>query len=154
MAGFCAAAGWLVAGLPGLYAFLGLGFGLSTVLIFHGQSLLDVLAHRWGRRRFDLADTSHNIAALHLLFMGEAWHNNHHHNPGSARMGFFPGEMDAAHDTLRVLRLFGIVWDLREPDPRVLEVNRVEDMVAPDLAKRSGIGGLPAHLAPAIRLPE
>jgi stearoyl-CoA desaturase (delta-9 desaturase) len=154
LAALCAVAGWMVEGLSGLYAFLGLGFGLSTVLIFHGQSLLDVLAHRWGRRRFDLADTSHNITGLHLLFMGEAWHNNHHHNPGSARMGFFPGELDAAYDMLRVLRLFGIVWDLREPDQRLLKINRVEDKVPPEVAKRAGTGGLPAHLAPAIRLPE
>ncbi len=154
LAALCAFAGWLVAGTPGLCAFLGLGFGLSTVLVFHGQSLLDVLAHRWGRRRFDLADTSHNITGLHLLFMGEAWHNNHHHYPGSARMGFFPGELDAAYDMLRFLRLFGIVWDLREPDQRLLKINRVEDKVAPEVASRAGTGGLPAHLAPAIRLPE
>lgn len=154
LAALCAWAGWLMAGLSGLYAFLGLGFGLSTVLVFHGQSLLDVLAHRWGRRRFDLADTSHNITGLHLLFMGEAWHNNHHHHPGSARMGFFPGELDAAYDMLRLLRLFGVVWDLREPDQRLLKINRVEDKVPPEVAKRAGTGGLPAHLAPAIRLPE
>jgi len=154
LAALCAWAGCLMAGLSGLYAFLGLGFGLSTVLVFHGQSLLDVLAHRWGRRRFDLADTSHNITGLHLLFMGEAWHNNHHHHPGSARMGFFPGELDAAYDMLRLLRLFGVVWDLREPDQRLLKINRVEDKVPPEVAKRAGTGGLPAHLAPAIRLPE
>jgi len=154
LAALCAWAGWLMAGLSGLYAFLGLGFGLSTVLVFHGQSLLVVLAHRWGRRRFDLADTSHNITGLHLLFMGEAWHNNHHHHPGSARMGFFPGELDAAYDMLRLLRLFGVVWDLREPDQRLLKINRVEDKVPPEVAKRAGTGGLPAHLAPAIRLPE
>ncbi len=154
MAGLCALAGWLIADLPGLYAFLGIGFGLSSVLVFHGQSLLDVLAHRWGRRRFDTPDTSHNIFAIHPIFMGEAWHNNHHHNPGSARMGFFKGEWDSAYDTLVVLRFFGLVWDLREPDPRVLSVNRVEDKVLPDAAQRSGVGGLPAHLAPGIRLPD
>lgn len=154
LAGLCALGGWLVAGVSGLYGFLGLGFGLSTILVFHGQSLLDVLAHRWGRRRFDLADTSHNITAIHPIFMGEAWHNNHHHHPGSARMGFFPGEWDSAYDMLRFLRLFSIVWDLREPDPRVFPVNRVEDKVAPEVARRSGVGGLPAHLAPPIRLPQ
>jgi hypothetical protein len=34
------------------------------------------------------------------------------------------------------------------------KINRVEDKVPPEVAKRAGTGGLPAHLAPAIRLPE
>jgi hypothetical protein len=49
---------------------------------------------------------------------GEGWHNNHHHYQSSARQGFFWWEIDVTYYLLRLLRVFGIVRDLREPPPR------------------------------------
>jgi len=49
-----------------------------------------------------------------LLTFGEGWHNNHHHYPVSARQGFYWWEIDLTYYGLVLLRVLGIVWDLRE----------------------------------------
>jgi stearoyl-CoA desaturase (delta-9 desaturase) len=54
-----------------------------------------------------------------LLTMGEGWHNNHHRFPSAERQGLFWWELDVTHYILKLLSLFGIVWDLREPPAEV-----------------------------------
>ena len=48
--------------------------------------------------------------------MGEAWHNNHHAFPASARLGLKQGEADPGWWVLRALRRLGLVWNLRTPE--------------------------------------
>jgi stearoyl-CoA desaturase (delta-9 desaturase) len=69
---------------------------------------------------------------LALITMGEGWPNNHHHHMGSARQGFFPGEIDLSYGILCGLEKLGLVWDLKQPPARVLEEGR-----ALDAARRS-----------------
>jgi stearoyl-CoA desaturase (delta-9 desaturase) len=47
--------------------------------------------------------------------MGEAWHNNHHAYPGSARIGLYPGQSDWGFRFIQVLERFGLAWDVRTP---------------------------------------
>jgi hypothetical protein len=48
--------------------------------------------------------------------MGEAWHNNHHAFPASARLGLHPGETDPGWWVLVLLSRLGLVWNLKTPD--------------------------------------
>ncbi|WP_299763398.1 acyl-CoA desaturase [uncultured Dokdonia sp.] len=43
--------------------------------------LVNHLAHKVGYRNYNTADNSRNILRLDLLFLGEAYHNNHHKFP-------------------------------------------------------------------------
>jgi stearoyl-CoA desaturase (delta-9 desaturase) len=108
---------WLVAGWPGLVV----GFGWSTVLLWHGTFTINSLAHVFGRRRYATTDDSRNNWLLALLTMGEGWHNNHHHYAASANQGFFWWEIDASFYVLRALAAVGLVRDLRRPPRHILD---------------------------------
>ncbi len=89
------------------------GFILSTVLLYHGTFCVNSLAHVWGKRRYATRDHSRNNALIALITLGEGWHNNHHHFPGSAKQGFYWWEIDFTYYGLRVLAALGIIWDLK-----------------------------------------
>jgi stearoyl-CoA desaturase (Delta-9 desaturase) len=91
------------------------GFVISTLAEIHVTSTVNSLAHRLGTHPFDTGDNSGNIWWLAVPTLGEAWHNNHHHIPGSVRQGFTWWQVDITYWVLRVLAVVGIVWDLREP---------------------------------------
>jgi stearoyl-CoA desaturase (delta-9 desaturase) len=97
------------------------GFLLSTIAVLHATALINSLAHVWGSRRFATNDDSRNNALLAVITFGEGWHNNHHNQMGVARQGVRWWEIDMTYYALRLLALFGIVWDIRERrPPRVL----------------------------------
>ena len=89
------------------------GFVLSTVLLYHGTFCVNSLAHVWGKRRYATRDHSRNNALIALITLGEGWHNNHHHFPGSASQGFYWWEIDFTYYGLKVLAALGIIWDLK-----------------------------------------
>ena len=89
------------------------GFILSTVLLYHGTFCVNSLAHVWGKRRYATRDHSRNNALIALITLGEGWHNNHHHFPGSANQGFYWWEIDFTYYGLRLLAALGIIWDLK-----------------------------------------
>ena len=57
-----------------------------------------------------------NLAWLAPLALGEAWHNNHHAFPGSARLGLERGQSDPGWWVLTALAQLGLVWDVKTPD--------------------------------------
>ncbi|MGF1469880.1 MAG: acyl-CoA desaturase [Sandaracinaceae bacterium] len=124
---------WLLFGWSGLL----IGFFLSTVLLWHTTYVINSLCHVWGSRRYDTSDTSRNNLWLALLTMGEGWHNNHHHYMNSCRQGFYWWEVDFTYYGLKVLSWLGLVWDIKEPPPRVLEAGREADRTG-RLAPSSG----------------
>jgi len=91
------------------------GFVVSSVVLAHVTFLINSVAHVWGARRYETADTSRNNALLALLTFGEGWHNNHHYYMTSARQGFRWWEIDISYYSLRLLSWLGVVWALREP---------------------------------------
>ena len=94
------------------------GYFVSTVVLIHVTLTINSLAHCWGTRRYATRDHSRNNALLAVLTLGEGWHNNHHHFPGSARQGFYWWEIDISYYVLRVMSLLGIVRNLKSvPDP-------------------------------------
>ena len=111
-----------VGGLPGLV----IGFGVSTILLWHGTFLVNSLAHVVGRRRYATSDTSRNSLVIALLTMGEGWHNNHHHYQASARQSFFWWEWDPSFYVLWLLSKVGIVRDLKTPTAAVRTTGLVD----------------------------
>jgi stearoyl-CoA desaturase (delta-9 desaturase) len=99
------------------------GFFVSTIVTYHATYTINSLCHVFGKRRYDTADDSRNNVWLALLTFGEGWHNNHHHYPASTRQGFYWWEIDLTYYGLRLLALFGIVWDLK-PVPREVRESR------------------------------
>lgn len=101
------------------------GYVLSTVALIHVTLTINSLAHRFGSRRFETADDSRNNPWLALLTLGEGWHNNHHHFPGSARQGFYWWEIDISYLVLRLMSSVGLVRDLKPVPAGMLEHRRV-----------------------------
>jgi stearoyl-CoA desaturase (delta-9 desaturase) len=104
------------------------GFAISTVALYHATFTVNSLAHRFGRRRYATRDDSRNNFWLALLTLGEGWHNNHHHFPGSARQGFFWWEVDLTYYFLRALAWMGLIHDLRPVPDRMRDARRVDRM--------------------------
>jgi stearoyl-CoA desaturase (delta-9 desaturase) len=89
------------------------GLGVATTLAFHAPLFVNSAGHLWGARRFETRDCSRNNAILGLCVFGEGWHNNHHHDPASARHGFAWWEVDVAYYAIWSLSKVGVVWDVR-----------------------------------------
>jgi stearoyl-CoA desaturase (delta-9 desaturase) len=101
------------------------GFFFSTLLSLQGAFFLNAFTHgvRPGflsYRSYQMDGFTTNNWALSVLTLGASWHNNHHRFMNAARAGFFWWEFDITYWTLRLLALFGIVWDLREVPADVL----------------------------------
>lgn len=96
------------------------GFFVSTVVLFHGTVTINSLSHVWGSRRYQTKDQSRNNWFLAIITLGEGWHNNHHHYPGSARQGFFWYEYDLTYYGLKALSYLGLIWDLK-PVPELFK---------------------------------
>ena len=124
---------WLLLGWSGLVV----GFLWSTVLLYHGTFFINSLAHVVGKPRYLTGDESKNNLWLALITLGEGWHNNHHYYMASARQGFRWYEIDVSYYTLRLLAVFGIVWDIKEPPAHILEQPRkLSDDLSDRIAKR------------------
>lgn len=115
---------WPESGTNGLQMLVW-GYFISTVALIHVTLTINSLAHRFGSRRFETPDQSRNNLWLAVLTLGEGWHNNHHHFPGSARQGFFWWEIDLSYLGLRLLERLGLVHDLKPVPPGMLNVRRV-----------------------------
>ncbi len=102
----------------GLPAFIW-GFCISTVAVWHVTFSINSLTHMFGGRRYATKDDSRNNLWLAILTLGEGWHNNHHYYKTSTRQGFFWWEVDVSYYVLKALSAVGLVWDLREPSPKV-----------------------------------
>jgi stearoyl-CoA desaturase (Delta-9 desaturase) len=103
------------------------GFFVSTTLLWHGTFTINSLCHIFGSRRYAIADNSKNSAILAAITMGEGWHNNHHYYQRSVRQGFFWWEIDPTYYVLRVMQVFGLVWDLHEAPSHVVLGGRSPD---------------------------
>jgi stearoyl-CoA desaturase (delta-9 desaturase) len=84
-----------------------------------GHWLVGYFAHNKGPRSWHVEGAGvqgYNVRWCGLITMGEAWHNNHHAFPGSARLGLEAGEADPGWWVLMVLARLGLVWNVRTPE--------------------------------------
>ena len=101
------------------------GFSISTIAVFHTTVSINSISHRWGKRRYKTKDNSHNSLFLALLTLGEGWHNNHHHYPGTARQGFKWWEIDITFYVLKIMERLRIISDVRGVPKAILDKNLV-----------------------------
>lgn len=76
-----------------------------------GHWFVGHLAHRVGPQswRIDGAGVqAHDVPWAAIPTMGEAWHNNHHAFPGSARIGLYPGQHDWGYLAIRLFERLGL----------------------------------------------
>ncbi|GMU77728.1 MAG: stearoyl-CoA desaturase [Acidimicrobiia bacterium] len=120
-----AALGYLWGGWPAAWtAFLCAGF-VRVGITLHGTWSVNSICHRFGKRPFATRDASTNFAPLAIFTMGEAWHNNHHAFPRSARHGLLPGQVDTSARIIRWFERLGWVTNVQWPDQ-----GRVEQRLA------------------------
>ncbi|MEK9826259.1 MAG: acyl-CoA desaturase [Methylotenera sp.] len=112
-------------GTNGLQLFVW-GFVVSTVVLYHATFTVNSLAHVWGKRRYATTDESRNNFWIALATLGEGWHNNHHHYPGSARQGFYWWEIDLTYYGLKLLAMLGLIWDLRSVPHSIRESRKIK----------------------------
>jgi len=124
---------WLAYAAPQLgtdgWQLLVWGFAISTVALYHATFSVNSLAHTWGSRRYETRDQSRNNPLLALLTLGEGWHNNHHHYPGSARQGFYWWEIDPTWYGLKLLAVCGLIWDMKDIPSNMREARRISEQV-------------------------
>ena len=84
-----------------------------------GHWFVGHLAHRRGPQSWLVVDAgvqAHNVPWAAIPTMGEAWHNNHHAFPGSARIGLYPGQADWGYALILALKRLGLAWNIVLPE--------------------------------------
>ncbi len=118
---------WMLQQLPiaaGLYLVGGWGFVVWGVCArvaasVTGHWFVGHLAHRRGPQTWRVRGAgvqAHDVPWAAIPTMGEAWHNNHHAWPGSARIGLYPGQSDWGFRLIQLLERLGLAWEVRTPE--------------------------------------
>jgi stearoyl-CoA desaturase (delta-9 desaturase) len=110
--------GWLIGGTVahGLTGLLW-GGGVRMLVLHHATYSINSLCHFFGRQRFDTGDESRNLSWLSVFTFGEAWHNNHHAFPTSARHGLKRWQFDPSAWVIWGLEKTGLAWDVVRVSP-------------------------------------
>jgi stearoyl-CoA desaturase (Delta-9 desaturase) len=93
------------------------GGGVRMFVLHHVTYSINSICHVFGRRAFDTTDESRNVSWLALFSFGEAWHNNHHAFPTSARHGLGRRQLDPSAAVIRGLEAAGLAWDVVRVNP-------------------------------------
>ena len=128
---------WMAQQLPWAALFLAVGglpwlvWGIAARVAASvtGHWLVGYFAHNRGPRSWHVEGAGvqgYNVRYCGLITMGEAWHNNHHAFPASARLGLGPGEVDPGW------------WVLRGADSGGLSLERQDAADAPRAAQSGG----------------
>jgi len=95
-------------------------------ITLNGTWSVNSICHRFGKRPFATRDVSTNFAPLAILTMGEAWHNNHHAFPRSARHGLGPRQLDTSARIIKWFETLGWATKVNWPSPELIAARRVE----------------------------
>lgn len=117
---------WMLQQLPvaallfwaGGWSFVVWGICARVAITVHGHWFVGHLAHRRGPQSWLVKEAgvqAHDVPWAGLITMGEAWHNNHHAYPGSARIGIRRGQSDWGYAFIRLLERVGLAWDICLP---------------------------------------
>jgi fatty-acid desaturase len=108
--------------------FLVWGIAVRIAAGVTGHWLVGYFAHNCGPRSWHVEGAGvqgYNVPSCGWLTMGEAWHNNHHAFPASARLGLGPAEPDPGWAVLCALYRLGLVWNLKTPESLPFRPNLV-----------------------------
>jgi stearoyl-CoA desaturase (Delta-9 desaturase) len=110
--------GWVIGGTvaAGLTAMLWGGF-VRVFVLHHFTYSINSLCHTFGRREFETADQSRNLALIAIPTLGEAYHNSHHAFPTSATHGLRWWQLDVSSLVINGLEKAGLVWDVVRVSP-------------------------------------
>ncbi len=118
----CFAAGWILGGSfeKGLTGLLW-GGGVRMLVVHHVTYAINSICHFAGRRDFETTGESRNVWWLAPITFGEAWHNNHHAFPTSARHGLRRWQLDPSAWVISGLEKVGLAWDVVRIAPTRIE---------------------------------
>jgi stearoyl-CoA desaturase (delta-9 desaturase) len=110
--------GWAIGGTvaDGLTGLLW-GGAVRMLVLHHATYSINSLCHFFGRRRFATDDESRNLRWLSVFTFGEAYHNNHHAFPTSARHGLSRWSFDPSAWVIWGLEKTGLAWDVVRISP-------------------------------------
>jgi stearoyl-CoA desaturase (Delta-9 desaturase) len=110
--------GWAIGGTvaEGLTGLLW-GGAVRMLVLHHATYSINSLCHFFGRRRFATDDESRNLRWLSVFTFGEAYHNNHHAFPTSARHGLGRWSWDPSAWVIWALEKTGLAWDVVRISP-------------------------------------
>ena len=94
------------------------GVCMRVSLSVTGHWFVGHLAHRRGPQSWLVHGAgvqAHDVPWAAIPTMGEAWHNNHHAFPGSARIGLYPGQSDWGYRFIQLLEWLGLAWNIVLP---------------------------------------
>ncbi len=111
--------GGFVAGLWSGGGLDGVLYGLFVRLVVgdHCTWFVNSAGHAFGWQAYPRDDLSTNCWWAGLLSFGEAFHNNHHAFPSSARHGLSWWQLDVTWWVIRGLELIGLAREVRLPSP-------------------------------------
>jgi stearoyl-CoA desaturase (delta-9 desaturase) len=113
--------GSLVGGLTGLLW----GGAVRIFLLHHATFSINSLCHFFGRSPFGTGDESRNLGWLAPITFGEAWHNNHHAFPTSARHGLGRWQLDPGAWLIAGLERSHLAWDVVRISPERQRAKRL-----------------------------
>lgn len=117
------------------------GVCLRVTVSVTGHWFIGHLAHTRGPQTWLVRHAgvqAHDVPWAAIPTMGEAWHNNHHAYPGSARIGLHPGQSDWGYAFIRLLERSGLAWNVVLPE---------------DLDRAAALRPAPQAEGPAARVP-
>jgi stearoyl-CoA desaturase (Delta-9 desaturase) len=112
--------GSVMGGLTGLLW----GGAVRVFLLHHATFSINSLCHYYGRRPFATGDQSRNLAWLAPIAFGEAWHNNHHAFPTSARHGLGRRQLDPSAWLISGLERCHLAWDVVRISPERVQAKQ------------------------------
>ena len=97
---------------------------IRLFLSYHFTNSINSITHLYGKRPFDTKEQSTNNICLAIPTIGEAWHNNHHAFPNSAKFGLQWWQVDLGYWVIRTLEVFGLAWDVKAPTAGMIEAKK------------------------------
>lgn len=117
--------GFTVTGRPSAALTAFLWGGLARIFLLHHVTWsINSICHFYGKRPFDAPDESTNNWALALISLGEAWHNNHHAFPSSARHGLLKWQLDPSAWFISLLDRLHLAGRIKLPSDQDLARRR------------------------------
>lgn len=80
----------------------------ASMTVIQG-AIVNWFAHKTGYVNYELADKSGNLLPVDFLFLGEAYHNNHHRWPGAPNYARKPFELDMVYHIMRFFAWLGVI---------------------------------------------
>ena len=93
-------------------------------LVHHATWSINSITHLYGKHPFDTKERSTNNIWLAIPTCGEAWHNNHHAFPNSAKFGLLWWQVDIGYWVIRAIEVVGLAWNVKFPTAKMIKAKK------------------------------